>query len=261
MRFERRGCIEDISHLRRLHFDELPLPQELYSEILVKDTDPVVFIEDNNEVGYCLLNDEGKMFEFFLLPGHVPKVDSILNEVVELYNIKFIVCQTFDHLTLSQCLIRMKKRKILGYNFRERTGPSGKIPAFDVGSRTATIGDHELILKHSEGIFDDNEKKDIPYWIDKGSIIIFEDENNGFLGYGIFNRTLPDRNWFDVGMYVSPDFRKRGFGTFIIDRMADHVTVMGGIPNAGCSFENIGSRKTLEKAGFITRYLIVEFEI
>jgi GNAT superfamily N-acetyltransferase len=121
------------------------------------------------------------------------------------------------------------------------------------------MDDLELITEHCDGIFEEHELKDIPYWILKGSCIIFENENGDFIGYGMFNRTLEERNWYDIGMYVKPEMRKRGYGTYIIDRMAEHVKDLGGIPTAGCAFDNKGSKRTLERAGFVSKHVMVEF--
>jgi GNAT superfamily N-acetyltransferase len=79
------------------------------------------------------------------------------------------------------------------------------------------------------------------------------------IGYGLMNRTIEGREWFDIGMYVHPDHRRKGIGTWIIDRLADRCVMNGWIPSAGCAFENIGSRRTLEKAGFVAKHVIVEF--
>ncbi len=89
--------------------------------------------------------------------------------------------------------------------------------------------------------------------------MLFEQDDGAFIGYGIFNRTIPDRNWFDIGMYVKPEFRKKGYGTFIIFRMEDHVTEIGGRPTAGCDIKNRGSKRTLERAGFISKHVMIEF--
>lgn len=261
MDLEKREDINDIKELRRKRFDELPLPQELYNEILVKYTKPVVFIDNGKEVGYGLINDEGVLYEFYLIPSHVPEVEYILTRLLKEYSIHKIVCQSFDHLIFSQCIIRMKSRKMIGYNFRERIESKQPVDHFDLKMRKATMDDHDIILNNREEIFDDSEVGDIPYYINKGAIFMFEDDKGVFHGYGLMNRTLPDRNWYDVGMLVHPDHRGKGVATFIIDRLADQVTMMGGVPNAGCAFDNIGSKKTLERAGFITRYVMVEFEV
>jgi len=261
MDLEKRESIDDIRDLRKMRFDELPLPQELYNEILVKYTKPVVFIENNRDVGYGLVHDEGILYEFYLIPEFVPRVDEALDRLLKEYSINKIVCQSFDHLIFSQCIIRMKSKKMIGYNFRERIEPREPVKQLDLNMRNATMDDHDLILNNREEIFDDSEVEDIPYYINKGSLLMFEDEEGTFHGYGLMNQTLPDRNWYDVGMLVSPDHRKKGVGTFIVDRLIDHVLSIGGIPNAGCDFENSGSRKTLEKAGLLTRYIMVEFEV
>ena len=153
----------------------------------------------------------------------------------------------------------MKRRKVIGYNFRDRSRSYEPLPVPDLRIRTASRNDIGLITSHSDGIFETHEIKDIPFWISRGSIRIFEDAEGEFVGYGMFNRTVEEKDWFDIGMYVNPDHRKKGYGTWIIDRLANTCIEKGWRPTAGCAFENTASKKTLERSGFVSKHLIVEF--
>jgi GNAT superfamily N-acetyltransferase len=160
---------------------------------------------------------------------------------------------------MAMSLLHFKNKKVLGFNFRDRLEEFGPIKEYEFRERRATMDDHELILEHREEIFDDNEVKDIPFWIEKSEIIIFENDEGEFIGYGLLNKTLESRDWYDVGMYVHPDHRKKGIGAWIINNMVQKCLKNGWRPVAGCADYNIGSKKTLEKAGFISKHVIVEF--
>ncbi|MFW3147141.1 MAG: GNAT family N-acetyltransferase [Thermoplasmatota archaeon] len=252
------GSANGIMDLRKEYINGLSQAQELYNEMMLRDATPYMIMVDVNEAGYLFL-EGSRLLEFHLRSEHVPDASEIFGTVLRELNVKKAVCQSFDHLFLSQCILHKKRMKVMGYLFREMIAPEEPIEDKGLAFRTAGSEDLGLIEKFRDGIFDDNEVKEIPYWIKKGSIMIFECGGNEFIGYGIFNRTVKEKEWYDVGMYVSPRHRKKGFGAYIVDRMIKHVEGMGGVPNAGCDVNNEASKRTLERAGFISKHLILEF--
>ena len=55
----------------------------------------------------------------------------------------------------------------------------------------------------------------------------------------------------DVYMDVVERFRRRGFGAFLVQELKRIAYGLGSIPGARCSPDNVASRKTLQKAGFV----------
>lgn len=55
----------------------------------------------------------------------------------------------------------------------------------------------------------------------------------------------------DIYMDVAEPFRRRGFGAYLVQELKRVAYVLGGIPGARCSPDNIASRLTLQKAGFV----------
>jgi GNAT superfamily N-acetyltransferase len=63
-----------------------------------------------------------------------------------------------------------------------------------------------------------------------------------------------------VGMLVHPEHRKRGVGTYIIQYLKEYCMQNLWRPICGCAKQNVSSRKTLERAGFVSKYDLLEFE-
>ncbi len=57
----------------------------------------------------------------------------------------------------------------------------------------------------------------------------------------------------DIYMAVAEPFRERGLGSYLVQELKTVCYRMGSIPCARCSPDNIASRKTLQKAGFVPR--------
>jgi GNAT superfamily N-acetyltransferase len=55
----------------------------------------------------------------------------------------------------------------------------------------------------------------------------------------------------DIYMDVNHPFRRRGFGAYLVQELKRVAYVLGTIPGARCSPDNIASRLTLQKAGFV----------
>ena len=55
----------------------------------------------------------------------------------------------------------------------------------------------------------------------------------------------------DIYMDVSEPFRRRGFGAYLVQELKRVAYELGSIPGARCNRDNVPSRKTLQKAGFV----------
>ncbi len=55
----------------------------------------------------------------------------------------------------------------------------------------------------------------------------------------------------DVYMEVAEPFRRRGLGSYLVQELKRVCYELGNIPSARCNVNNIASRKTLQKAGFV----------
>lgn len=60
-----------------------------------------------------------------------------------------------------------------------------------------------------------------------------------------------NRPYGDIWMEVSETFRRRGYGTYLVQELKRICREGGSIPCARCNTENAASRKTLQKAGFV----------
>jgi GNAT superfamily N-acetyltransferase len=60
-----------------------------------------------------------------------------------------------------------------------------------------------------------------------------------------------NRPYGDIYMEVSEAFRKRGFGSYLVQELKRVCYERGNIPAARCNPNNIASRNTLQKAGFV----------
>jgi ribosomal protein S18 acetylase RimI-like enzyme len=55
----------------------------------------------------------------------------------------------------------------------------------------------------------------------------------------------------DVAMEINEEYRRRGLGAYLVQELKRIAYEMGGIPAARCDPNNVASRRTLQKAGFV----------
>jgi GNAT superfamily N-acetyltransferase len=60
-----------------------------------------------------------------------------------------------------------------------------------------------------------------------------------------------NRPYGDIYMDVNEPFRRRGFGSYLVQELKRIAHTLGAIPAARCNPTNIPSRKTLQRAGFV----------
>ena len=60
-----------------------------------------------------------------------------------------------------------------------------------------------------------------------------------------------NRPYGDIYMKVAEPFRRRGFGSYLVQELKRICYEQGNVPAARCNTTNIASRKTLQKAGFV----------
>ena len=60
-----------------------------------------------------------------------------------------------------------------------------------------------------------------------------------------------NRPYGDIYMKVAEPFRRRGFGSYIVQELKRICYENGSVPCARCNTNNLASRNTLQKAGFV----------
>lgn len=62
----------------------------------------------------------------------------------------------------------------------------------------------------------------------------------------------------DVGMVVAKNYRRQGVGAYLLNQAKQQCYRQGLTPICSCEKDNLGSRKAIHKAGFVTKHRMVE---
>jgi RimJ/RimL family protein N-acetyltransferase len=256
LKFAEVDSLQEIADLRTQYLDSLPEAQEYYLELLVQKGQAFRISTGSHPIGYFILRQDATLLEYFLLPEYQTQADTLLEQVIHKYDLKSALCKTYDHLLLSCCVQYQKQVSVGGFLFREYH-PVSNPPIFpDVTRRLAVMQDFPKLCAINVEVFD--EDNEIREYIEKQRIFLFEKDQK-LVGFGIFSRIIADRPEHDIGMLVDKPFQRQGYGQYIIRFLTDFCIDNGWQPVCGCAYENTASRRTLEKAGFVSKHRLLNF--
>ncbi len=184
--------------------------------------------------------DKPTAYEFYVLPQFRSRAFDLFQTLLAQSGAVGIEVQSND--VLITVMLHSFAENIVSESilFHDRL-TTNHVPA-GVGFRAATPEDAARLLSHQEGA---------------GFLVESEGQIAGTGGI-LFHYNRP---YGDIYMEVAEPFRRRGFGSFLVQEMKRVCYENGNVPAARCNQKNIASRKTLQKAGFVPCGQILSGEV
>lgn len=203
---------------------------------------------------FSLLPEQGMLSSFFLREESRFLLRPVFRRILEEFQPKGAYIVSNDEPFFAACSDHMRRLVPHAFFFDHAPGIQ-KPPAFPA----------ELLRPAEEA--------DLPELIETGfyhpvvlhdpenQIFVLRDREGSFLGTGHIARMRLARQWGCVGMYTAPEHRQKGVGRSIILPLIEETKRQGLIPIAGCCFDNLASRHTLQSCGMFsqTRYFNLFF--
>ncbi len=172
------------------------------------------------------------IFEFYVLPRHRARVFDLFGAFLAAGGAELIRAQSNDPLLtiLLHTFARDITSESILFHDRLITGH----PANGAIFRRATADDAARVFPHHHEPVGD--------WVIEveGAIAA----SGGMLFH--YNRP-----YGDIYMEVAEAFRRRGLGCYLVQELKRVCYEQGSVPAARCNPDNLASRKTLQKAGFV----------
>jgi len=248
--------IQAIADLRTDYFNSLPEFQELYLEMLIEESDYYLLTNSNCEVGYIIKTKSNILVEFYLVDEQIPYCNDIFTSIISEYLILSVYCKTFDSLLMKCCLYNSSKYQIIGRLFRD-CFKTVDYPLTVLTNRYATMADYDFLLLQEDGLYETPEE--LKRFVNGENVIMFMKDNELY-GCGYLIKIHTNWDFYDIGMWVNPRFRNKGIATGIISNLKQTCLMNNWRPICGCAYDNVGSKRTLEKNGFVSKYMLVEFK-
>ena len=208
--------------------------------------DPYLFTIDGDRAGYGGVWNKyeiGRVMEFYITPAYRRYALPVFREFAVVSGATHVEAQT--NLTMALSMLYSSSKNIcvekLLFEDWERT---------DLQCPGAIF--RKSVSSDSFGLFENKDEPAGDWVIEfKGDVVAA----GGFLCH--YNPP-----YGDLYMEVAPNFRKRGFGSYLLQEVKRVCYQSGKKPSARCNVSNIASRQTLIKAGMLPcgRILVGELD-
>lgn len=254
-----RGELGEVGPLRDAYFGSLRGPQEAWLEeqVHVRDNDFHVLTHDGRRIGYCCVDRSNRLLLQFCVAQEFSSVavgafELLLTEL----GVTRAYVTTRDPLALSLCLTFQKSLALESFLFDHRTDTEIALDGVrDARLRLADRSDAVQVVEVSGDFFGDVESE-----IDHRSLYVLHGAD-ALLGVGYRSSRFCSGRSANLGMFTNPSFRRRNVGACLLQELVKRCREDGLTPIAACYHENPASKRTLEKAGFVSldRTFLVSF--
>lgn len=248
--------LSEIMYLRDEYLNEIKLSQELMLEWLINEGHCFIIQEDLEIIGYFIKADDDYLLEFYLKYKFLTRKEEVFQLILEQGFIKNAFCKSFDSVLLTCCHTFSKSNRIFGTIFRDYSPELNIEWDKDFQVRLATEEDISRLLKYESELYESPEE--LNFTVSNRMLHMFEKGGN-LIGCGYLIHILPNRNFYDIGMWTNPEFRGQGYAKKIISYLKIHCLEYGYEPVCGCEVNNIASRKALEANGFVSKHCVLLF--
>jgi len=231
----RRAEYQDVDAMRELYRQELSC-QIIRDSFLSRGlADPYLILVEGRIGGYGAVSnkyDKGRLVEFYALPHTRSLALPMFRELLTASQATHIEAQTNNPLML--LMLYDCARNITAENILFHDAFAAHLACPNGVFRRAVPEDAGAIFSH--------QQEPIGEWVieSDGAIVA----TGGFLCH--YNPP-----YGDVYMEVAEPARRQGFGSYLVQELKQVCYEAGKKPAARCNPDNVGSRRTLEKAGFL----------
>ncbi|MCK8084346.1 GNAT family N-acetyltransferase [Vibrio sp. 1CM8B] len=262
------SALSDLSELKTAYFAESTAPLDgMWHFGFVPMSDHYGFYEGGKLVGYCVLNGEGYLLQFYLAPTANTNIADLFTLIVEnnssvVGEVKGAFVSTAEPQYLSLCLDNTESFKVNALMFRQRpTAVENSIENIEMTLATEEQLD-QLVEFASSAIGAPKE------WLTGyySNLIARQElwgywENNNVLATGECRKFDEHQTQFaDLGMIVAEQERGKGLATRVLNFLKQLAKSQG--LEAICSTEssNIGAQKAITRAGLPSKHRILQFD-
>ncbi|MEG3219463.1 GNAT family N-acetyltransferase [Vibrio gigantis] len=264
--------LSDLSELKTAYFADSTAPLDgMWHFGFVPMSDHYGFYENNILVGYCVLNGEGYLLQFYLAPTVNTNSEDLFTLIVKnnssvIGEVKGAFVSTAEPQYLSLCVDNTLSFKVNAMMFRQNAESGSERNSSRIEEINLTLATQDqlnpLVEFASSAIGAPKE------WLTGyySNLIARQElwgywENDRILATGECRKFDEYQTQFaDLGMIVAQAERGKGLATRILNFLTQHANSQG--LEAMCSTEssNIGAQKAIARAGLSSKNRILQFD-
>lgn len=255
--FKKAATIDELADLKNEWLIGLTSPQDGMWESFRNSAMDWGIVCDDEMIGYASVGEDNHLLQFYITPKYLSNGEVIFKEFIGKMKIKTGIVGTNNLVYLSIALNLVREMIIDTYLFRNN---------------------YEVTIEEKEGVLIECQDKDInkivnfchysmgapKEWlvgyigdlIEKREIFFLQDDDK-IIGTCEVRKSTTAPKFADVGMVVSPDYRRQGYGTYLLNKAKAIAIEWEKIPICSCEKDNTGSVKSIHNCGFVSMYQLL----
>ncbi len=262
LKIEKIESIEELRELKLAYLGQTTAPLDgMWLSGFLPMSAHYGFYEDETLLGYCCVNEEGYLLQFYVSSGQKASscFEAVLAEDSPAGQIHGAFVSTAEPGYLSLCLDYFPKFEVnaLMYQLEERRAAEHgfELELVQEGQLDDLVHfAHQAIgapIEWLSGYFENLIRRGELYCLRKDGRVVASGECRG--------NDLFQAEYADVGMIVAESERGKGMAAQMLKKLVEIAAARG--LKAICSTEkgNIGAQKAIRRAGFVSKNRIVQF--
>lgn len=261
-----------IQSLKDSYLRSLVFPMDSYWHSAVVGQAPHWQIEvDGQLAGYFAARPDKRLLQFFVTGPFLPMASELFAFIIKGEHVRTASAGTFEPTYLAHCLDHQRHIEIRSYLFQDHKQVKPRLDSYPSAQfRRASAADAKnlALFFGQNDEYEDTEAITTGYGsrlnyanslIDQGQVFILVKENE-IIGSGECRISTKQPPYADLGMISGKRHRRRGIGAYILAKLKQQCYEQGAEPICSCAADNLPSRKTIEKAGFITQHRLLDIQ-
>lgn len=239
--------IEQISTLAEA-LQSLSSPIDSFNAWLIRTATFYAIVERATEqnVGHVAIHESMGLTQFYLQPSMRRYGQPLFRMVLDHFKVAQAMAPTCDEFFLSHALDSYTELHKQAYFFVAGVPNDAWDDVAELHFQPATMADHAETVAVNDDFLDRLDGRIADGEIHIGRL------RGAVVAIGVVERSqlLPD--CASIGMMVAPEQRQQGIGTRMLRYLRSVCEEQGIRPVAGCGYDNVLSKRTLEAAGMVT---------
>lgn len=228
----------------------------MWEVVYIASSQAYLIKNKNQNIGYCCINGEESLTQIFLCEGHNYLMNKVIHSLIESKLISSAKLSSIEPISFNACLAYSKSVDVNTYCFQY----SSQQKADQELLKMELVSPKEInaIKKFfkDQVAFDDNFGY-TENLVQRKELYVYKDSDK-IIATGECRLSDSQLNFADIGVIVNRDFQKKGLGTKVLSCLTQKAKEANRQPICSTTFDNIASKRAIEKAGFFCSHIIFD---
>lgn len=250
---------EQVVDLIEKYHQSISIPLDDMWEDMIIPSGIFYSIQEAKTIGYFVVGEDDTLLQFYVENSSLNRSQELFDFVVKQHAIKGALVGTFEPLFLTLSLDKNKKVEIDTLLYQELNSDEVLPPLENIEIQIADLDGINEVISFCEdkvGLAGDWMQPYYQNLLPQGSVHLFK-MGEVIIGAGELRPSKSSKEFANLGVMVSKDFRQKNIGTYIMNQMKLKTNKMGLKGICSTTIDNVSSQKTILKSGFYAYHRIV----